>query len=58
MQRSYVLEERHAGVRDGRVVLIGNPAIVAEHLPFFSLDQSQQAIDGREAGNAPLIVFF
>jgi hypothetical protein len=41
-----VLEERHAGIGDGRVVLIRDTAVVAEDLPFFGLDQSQQAIDG------------
>ncbi len=39
-------EERHAGVGDGGVVLIRDAAVVADDLSFFSLDQSQQAIDG------------
>ena len=51
-------EKRHAGVGDGGVVLIGDAAVVAENLPFFRLDQSEQAIDGREAGDAALIAFF
>ncbi len=32
------LEERQAGVGDGGIVLIGDAAVVAEHLAFFGLD--------------------
>lgn len=39
-------EERHAGVGHGRIVLVGDAAVVAENLPFFRLDHSEQAIDG------------
>ena len=40
------LEERHAGVRHSGVILIGDPAVVAQHLPTLRLDQPQQGIDG------------
>ena len=33
------LEERQAGVGYGGVILVGNPAIVAEHVALFRLDQ-------------------
>ena len=39
-------EKCEAGVGHGRVVLIGDAAVVAEDLPFFRLDHSEQAIDG------------
>lgn len=39
-------EERHAGVGDGGIILIGDAAVVAKDLPFFRLDHSEQAIDG------------
>lgn len=39
-------EECHASVGGGGIILVGNAAIVAKDLAFFSLDQSQQTIDG------------
>ena len=39
-------EERQAGVGDCGIVLVGDAAVVAEDLPFFRLDHSEQAIDG------------
>jgi hypothetical protein len=52
------LEEGHRGKGHRRIVLIGNPAVVAQHLPFFRLDQSQQGVDGRESGDPSLVVLF
>jgi hypothetical protein len=39
------LEERHAGVGNGGIILVGNPSIVAENVALFRLNQSQQTID-------------
>jgi hypothetical protein len=52
------LKEGHAGVGDGRIVLIGDSSVVAEDLAFFGRDQSEQRIDGRETGDPALVVFF
>ena len=40
------LKEGHAGVSNRRIVLIGDPAVVAEDLPTLRFDQPQQGIDG------------
>lgn len=39
------LKKRHAGVGDGGIVLVRNAAVIAEHLAFFGLDESEQAVD-------------
>lgn len=44
-----LLEERHAGVSDRGVILVGDPSIVAEDMALFGLDHHEQAIDGRGA---------
>jgi hypothetical protein len=53
-----VSEKRHAGIRHGGVVLVGDAAVVAENLPFFGLDQPEQGVDGGEPGDAALVLFF
>ena len=39
------LEERHAGIGHGRIVLIRDAPVVSQHLSLFRLDQPQQRID-------------
>ena len=38
-----LLEERHAGVRDRRIVLVGDPAVVAQHLPTLRFDETPRS---------------
>ena len=35
------LEECHAGIRDGRIILVGNAPVVSQNLPLLRINQAK-----------------